>query len=783
MSQELFASVENSLKVLRKEIIAIPELKDNEKNINEIIENMNSPLLVMVMGEFSRGKSTFINALIGQSITKVDAKPTTAVITKLSYGTQDEITVFMRDGSTKSYDIDSFAVLTAEADEDADKLHERIDHVERKMPIDILKTMSIIDSPGLNSIKSVHEETTKNFMDKSDVVIWLFDAQNPGKSTEIDAMKRLNPRLSPLVLVNKMDAVNEDEGDSPEKIISKIKRDLSNNKLEYQKIIGISAKMAFQGKIKNNEKMIIESNIGEFYDTVDTLILPNREQYKRNSMLDELSKIIFSMGNDLNDKRKKNKACKSSDYASYIEVEELLAAFIDELENIADTVMTAIESMQTMHRRRLNPAEKTFYGVLYWLGLFVEKNNEQAQQYLEEASVRNDGAAQLILVGVCSRLGQMDKARYWQEQLGIQENVSAETLYEKGEKYYNAKDYANALTCYKESAALGCDEGMNNIGEMYRHGLGVTKDYDEALSWYKKAAELGNAAAMYNIGYMYLLGTGVAKDDNEALSWYKKAAELGNTAAMYNIGYMYQHGVGVVQDYNEVLNWYKKAAEYGNTSAMYSIAEIYLNGDGATQDDDLGREWLKKAADSGNDEAKKRIQNLDEHNNAEVLFEKAYALDEAGDYQQAMYYYQKAASEGSVDSIALIGDMYYDGRGVTKDCHEALKWLEKAADLGYAEAMSVIAKIYYLGDGVEVDYVRAANLWEKASVNGDSMAKYNLALLYEKGLGVELSFERAAQLYKAAADDGVVEAQEALKEMPMKMMIDSIVTRFVSLLS
>ena len=63
MSQELFASVENSLKVLRKEVMAIPELEDSEKDINEIIENMNSPLLVMVMGEFSRGKINIYQCL------------------------------------------------------------------------------------------------------------------------------------------------------------------------------------------------------------------------------------------------------------------------------------------------------------------------------------------------------------------------------------------------------------------------------------------------------------------------------------------------------------------------------------------------------------------------------------------------------------------------------------------------------------------------------------------------------------------------------------------------
>ena len=179
MSKDLFTSVESSLTALRKEISSLSDLRGSEKDISDIIENINSPLLVMVMGEFSRGKSTFINAIIGQAITKVDANPTTAVITKLTYGAEDRISVFMRDGSVKSYDTDSFAELTAEGVDETTNLQEEIDYVERSLPIEILKSMSIIDSPGLNSIKVVHEQITKKFMDKSDTVIWLFDANDP----------------------------------------------------------------------------------------------------------------------------------------------------------------------------------------------------------------------------------------------------------------------------------------------------------------------------------------------------------------------------------------------------------------------------------------------------------------------------------------------------------------------------------------------------------------------------------------------------------------------------
>ena len=98
MSKGLFENISDELRNLSREMGAIEEFKGNVKDVEEVIENINSPLTIMVMGEFSTGKSTFINALMGEPITKVDAKPTTAVITKLVYGERDRIVVHYRQG-------------------------------------------------------------------------------------------------------------------------------------------------------------------------------------------------------------------------------------------------------------------------------------------------------------------------------------------------------------------------------------------------------------------------------------------------------------------------------------------------------------------------------------------------------------------------------------------------------------------------------------------------------------------------------------------------------------
>ena len=147
MANPFFGSVTDNLTRLGEKMRVLPELSGEAVVADEIISSINSPMLIMVMGEFSTGKSTFINALVKKDIATVGAQPTTAVITKLSYGTQDKIEVVFRDGTKKIFDSNEFSRLTAEGSKaENDNLHETIDYVSRTLPIDILKNMTIVDA-------------------------------------------------------------------------------------------------------------------------------------------------------------------------------------------------------------------------------------------------------------------------------------------------------------------------------------------------------------------------------------------------------------------------------------------------------------------------------------------------------------------------------------------------------------------------------------------------------------------------------------------------------------
>lgn len=128
-------------------------------------------------------------------------------------------------------------------------------------------------------------------------------------------------------------------------------------------------------------------------------------------------------------------------------------------------------------------------------------------------------------------------------------------------------DYVLALECFHKvldgTEPVFMAVAMNNMGIMYKNGLGVEQDYAKAMEWFEKSVELNNnnSIAMCWIGYMYEYGDGVEPDYEKAMEWYMKSAELNNYEAMTYIAELYENGLGVKQDYNEAMRWYNKAED------------------------------------------------------------------------------------------------------------------------------------------------------------------------------------------------------------------------------
>lgn len=125
----------------------------------------------------------------------------------------------------------------------------------------------------------------------------------------------------------------------------------------------------------------------------------------------------------------------------------------------------------------------------------------------------------------------------------------------------------------------------------------------------------------------------------------------------------------------------------------------------------------------------------------------------AVDYAEAMRLFRKAAAGGSVRSAAMVGRMYYGGKGVPVNYVEAFKWLKNAADSD-PEALSLLGQMYYKSLGVPRNYAEAYRCFRKA-VEGnpsDSAALYALGCMYMEGNGVRQDTAAARACFEKIAD-------------------------------
>jgi len=132
--------------------------------IQELRLRIDEPFLFVIVGEVKAGKSSFINALLStdQEICAVAPEPKTDTIQQIKYGkNHDEITInpFLK---------------------------------QIYFPDPILKEISIVDTPGTNTIIEHHQEITERFIPVADLVVFVFEAKNPYRQSAWDFLNYIN---------------------------------------------------------------------------------------------------------------------------------------------------------------------------------------------------------------------------------------------------------------------------------------------------------------------------------------------------------------------------------------------------------------------------------------------------------------------------------------------------------------------------------------------------------------------------------------------------------------
>ena len=139
---------------------------------------------------------------------------------------------------------------------------------------------------------------------------------------------------------------------------------------------------------------------------------------------------------------------------------------------------------------------------------------------------------------------------------------------------------------------------QDNLGVMYRDGLGVRRDYAEAVRWFRKAADQGYVEGEFDLSNMYADGHGVQQDYAEMVRWAQKAADQKYAAAQYNLGVAYYNGDGVPEDYVYAYMWLNLAAAAGEDQAAEhrDVVARHMTPDQIALAQKLAREWQPTAS-------------------------------------------------------------------------------------------------------------------------------------------------------------------------------------------
>ncbi len=175
-ADELLTSARRVLADLRVELATVPATSEDAATLAESIRQLDELFLLVVVGEFNAGKSAFINALLGSRVLEEGVTPTTAQIHLIRYGATSGVEVI--EGGIRQ--------VTA--------------------PVDFLKDLHIVDTPGTNAILREHERLTTDFVPRADFVLFVTSADRPFTETErafIEAIRAWGKKI--VIVVNKID--------------------------------------------------------------------------------------------------------------------------------------------------------------------------------------------------------------------------------------------------------------------------------------------------------------------------------------------------------------------------------------------------------------------------------------------------------------------------------------------------------------------------------------------------------------------------------------------------
>ncbi|MGD2115909.1 MAG: dynamin family protein [Acidobacteriota bacterium] len=220
--RRLVADERETLAALRVALTELEAAREDLESLDRSIAQLDELFLLVVVGEFNAGKSAFINALLGRRLLEVGVTPTTAGVHLIRHGPQTDDHPARR----------TFEEITA--------------------PVELLREVNVVDTPGTNAIQREHEALTRDFIPRSDLVLFVTSADRPFTESERSFLETIRDwGKKVVVVVNKIDILETPEDvDRVVAFVTEGARELLGREPE---VFPVSARQALDAKLPPRE--------------------------------------------------------------------------------------------------------------------------------------------------------------------------------------------------------------------------------------------------------------------------------------------------------------------------------------------------------------------------------------------------------------------------------------------------------------------------------------------------------------------------------------------------
>lgn len=219
--------------------------------LNKQIRRARYPIEIAITGQFSSGKSTFLNALLARNILPTGITPVTSKVNFINYGEEYKLKITYYSGAQEFAPIESIADFTDQREHEM----QDIKYLTLYAPMDILKDISFVDTPGLNSQSQSDTDTTRKVLRDVGGIIWLTLIDNAGKLSEAEVLEEYMQHFKnkSLCVLNQKDKLTPDQVETTTKYVTE------KFGKYFAQVTPISARMALESRAHQKRVLLDDS--------------------------------------------------------------------------------------------------------------------------------------------------------------------------------------------------------------------------------------------------------------------------------------------------------------------------------------------------------------------------------------------------------------------------------------------------------------------------------------------------------------------------------------------